>query len=1079
MAHGLVGFYGFYLVFLTLTCNTDIARGRTLVIGQSANIQPVLLANLTSSCDINISYFRSLETISSSYSAINSDMFNLSPVLLFVRSSRFVYVPRPRRSSAAVLTALLLLLGGIELNPGPGVSCAAIGSVNVRSVIHKSVLLHSLIAENNLDVIALCETWCSSNDPSAILQDVAPEGFLVRHVPRPTSQPGKRGGGLAVVYRDTVQCKPVTVNATITSFELQSVTVQFGRKTCLVLNLYRPPNSSPTQTFFDELAELLAEVVTLHPVAVLLCGDLNCPGPTPSTVHVNLQQTLADFSFIQHVTTPTRENNLLDIFASLACPVTSVNVIDSHELSDHRLVKALMNYDVRRTTYVNRQWRPLRQVDYASLDHTLMTGVLVTNTYTDVDEYVDDINRVVTSELDKVAPTRTSRKARRAQPCDSFLTQEARESVRVRRRLERLWNRTGDETVRQHYRAACRTTNRLINDSRSKFLTDRISAAVNCKQKWRELKRVLHPNSDKPSGLNENRKGFHTSLSNFFIDKVSKLHESNKAFLSDSHCSTNPFLYDSDCSMVNFAFSPVTSFEVLKLITGTKFKFSPVDDFPSCLIKSCSTSFSVIISNLANLSFTQGKFPSNYKRAQITPILKKPTLNSDDPANYRPISNLNSMSKLLERLALARISPAIISSTNFNPLQSAYRKLHSTETCILKTLTDIYTAVDSGSSALLVALDLSAAFDTVCHNTLLTRLENMYGMSGSILTWVSSYLSDRTQSVFVDGQCSPPTLVTSGVPQGSVLGPLFFTAYTSPVFSLISSFGLSQQHYADDSQVYTSVSKTGPYLSFHTVESCLSTLRCWYAQNSLSINPSKSEAMCVSTAQRLKQISASGITSVMVAGATVNLSNKIVSLGLTIDKSLTFSSHVQFVVRSSMYHVRAIKHIRHLISEKDAALLATCLVQSKLDYLNSALHDTSAANIRSLQRVQNAAARVALNSSRYTSISHLLSTLHWLPVAYRIKFKIASLTHSALNTKQPAYIYDLLHPYTPARTLRSSDQHLLQIPRTHLRLTDQSFATASPTIWNSLPFDLRTTTSPKAFRSKLKTFLFASAFTVS
>jgi hypothetical protein len=590
------------------------------------------------------------------------------------------------------------------------------------------------------------------------------------------------------------------------------------------------------------------------------------------------------------------------------------------------------------------------------------------------------------------------------------------------------------------------------------------------------LKKILHPHASEAKGLSDNPANFCKMLSKFFTDKILKLHDSNKTFLTQSGHATDAFLYDLHSTDTHTVFTPVTPQEVSKLISGTKFKFSPVDDFPSSLIKSCPISFATIISKLADLSFTQGKFPSRYKHAQITPILKKPSLKPDEPNNFRPISNLNSVSKLLERLALARLSPTIVSSTNFNPLQSAYRKKHSTETCTLKTLSDVYRTIDSGSSAMVVSLDLSAAFDTVSHETLLARLHKMFGLSGNTLNWISSYLSNRTQSVSVDDHCSPPSQLSSGVPQGSVLGPLLFTAYTSPVFSLISSFGLGQQHYADDTQVFTALSKTDPHLALHTLQNCLSALRLWYAQNSLTINPSKSEAMCISTHQRLKTISSLGINSVSVAGSPVSLCKKQVTLGLNLDNTLTFTNHIQFVVRSSMFHVRALRHIRPLLNQHDASIIASSLIHSKLDYLNSVLHNTSTANIQALQRTQNAAARVCLRSSRNASTSKLLSTLHWLPVKYRIVFKIATLTHSALYLKQPAYLHDIHHLYTPSRELRSSDQHLLVLPRTHLHLTDQSFEIAAPSIWNALPLEMRTIASPESFRSKLKTHLFASVF---
>ena len=184
------------------------------------------------------------------------------------------------------------------------------------------------------------------------------------------------------------------------------------------------------------------------------------------------------------------------------------------------------------------------------------------------------------------------------------------------------------------------------------------------------------------------------------------------------------------------------------------------------------------------------------------------------------------------------------------------------------------------------------------------------------------------------------------------------------------------------------------------------------------------------------------------------------------------SNQVKSIVKSCNFHLRAIKHIRHLLTEQDASSLAVALVHSKLDYCNSILYNTSATDIHSLQRVQNNLARLVIQPVTLTPSSTLLRTLHWLPVQHRITYKIAALTHSTLQTKQPSYLNDLMLPYKPTRSLRSSDQRLLTIPRSHLHLTDQSFHVASPIVWNSLPLHLRLVSDTKQFRSSLKTYLF-------
>ena len=227
-------------------------------------------------------------------------------------------------------------------------------------------------------------------------------------------------------------------------------------------------------------------------------------------------------------------------------------------------------------------------------------------------------------------------------------------------------------------------------------------------------------------------------------------------------------------------------------------------------LTSCAGTFSILISHLANLFFDQATFPSKFKHALIAPLLKKPGLSRSDPSNFRPISNLNTIRKILERLALKWLFPRISLSPSFSPLQSAYRKFHSTETALLKLTNDILDSIDHGKISILAALDMSAAFDTLDHATLLHRLEHTFGLSGCVISWIHSYLSERSFHVKVNTSSSSRTPSPTRVLQGSVLGPRMFVLFISPISSVIQSSSelsnknttVSFHQYADDTRLH-------------------------------------------------------------------------------------------------------------------------------------------------------------------------------------------------------------------------------------------------------------------------------------
>ena len=249
------------------------------------------------------------------------------------------------------------------------------------------------------------------------------------------------------------------------------------------------------------------------------------------------------------------------------------------------------------------------------------------------------------------------------------------------------------------------------------------------------------------------------------------------------------------------------------------------------------------------------------------------------PSNYRPISNLSTISKILERVVLKRLSSHVSVLRNFNLFQSAYRSHHSTETALLYITDSLRNSCATGSAAVLVSLDISAAFDTINHPNMLHILEDYFHSSGIALSWFQSYLSERKQFVKMSCSSSTPVSLRFGVPQGSVLGPILFSLYTSPISEIIQKHDVLYHQFADDITLFTGASYLDPHPSLTKISECITELNLWFSNNHLMLNPNKSEVMFVGSPILLSKSNLP--TEVIFDGTTLSVTSKLKILGVT------------------------------------------------------------------------------------------------------------------------------------------------------------------------------------------------------
>ena len=261
----------------------------------------------------------------------------------------------------------------------------------------------------------------------------------------------------------------------------------------------------------------------------------------------------------------------------------------------------------------------------------------------------------------------------------------------------------------------------------------------------------------------------------------------------------------------------------------------------------------------------------------------------------------------------------------------------------------------------LVLLDLCEAFDTIDHDTLLSCLSTSFGFAGSTLKWFRYYLQDHFQSVKIGSSLSNLFKLKFGVPQGSVLGPLLFSVYTTPLGQVIRKYTGAKYHFcADNTQLFIHLSPDDSLKSFDCLKSCLNNILVWMSENKLKLNPDKTEFIVFGTKDRYKWLSDS--FPVNILGNCLSLTDVVRNLGILFDAKFCFTNHINSVIRSCFIS------------------LGDLLVSSRLDYCNSLFHSLSSHNATRLQYVQNALTQFFTSASKYTHITSSLKTPHWLPI---------------------------------------------------------------------------------------------------
>ncbi len=389
----------------------------------------------------------------------------------------------------------------------------------------------------------------------------------------------------------------------------------------------------------------------------------------------------------------------------------------------------------------------------------------------------------------------------------------------------------------------------------------------------------------------------------------------------------------------------------------------PLDPLPTKFLKEVMDVLAPHLLRIINSSLSTGHVPDSLKIACVQPFLKGPTLDPTVIKFFRPISKLPFISKILEKVILTQLLEGLRNNNIFEKFQSGFRKLHSTETALLRVTNDLLRAADSGHCSVLVLLDLSAAFDTIEHNILVERLRSWAGITGTALDWFRSYLENRNFFVSIQDFNSSTAKITCGLPQGSILGPILFSLYMLPLGHIIN---ISFHCYTDDTQLYLSL-KPHELNNLTIMYSCLASVKDWMAANFLQFNSSKTEVLIIGPEHHKQQIKSS------LGSLTDSVKSLAKNLGVIFDSNLSFEYHIRKTSQACFYQLGNISKIRDMLSFNDTEKVIHAFISSRLDYCNSLFSCLNSHSVSQLQLIQNSAARLLTKSRRFCHITPILA----------------------------------------------------------------------------------------------------------
>ena len=865
---------------------------------------------------------------------------------------------------------------------------------------------------------------------------------------------------------ENIPCKKMDSFKFDSTTEVLTLEVNLTKQKLLVLGIYKPP-AKDTDTFLNELSNAISFYKATYD-DVLLIGDFNM-----TLENVSLQNFCDSFNFEELIKHPTcfKGNNpsCIDHITTNIPKRFMKSLSLETGISDHH--KMIMT--IFRSTFSKGKSKSYYYRDYSKFDlekykkdlsNQLLSGNI--NSY-------DKFSEILSKSFDKIAPLNEKKLRFNNAP---FMTKVFRKSIMLRSRLRNKLNKDKNKRNTRNYKKQRNYCVKLLRKTKKEYFSNiNVNDLSDSKKFWKIVKprfsnKCKTANSiilvEGENIIKDDQKIANT-FNDFFVNitKTLKL-KKQPDFDSESISSiTDKFLDNESVIKIkeklqinenSFSFRPFTETDIVNIINSlSNNKGSPFNDIPVKIMKDLIEIYSKKLTNIFNSCLETGYFPTTLKLADVVPIFKKG--DNNDKENYRPVSLLPNFSKVFERLMNNQIDNYM--KNKFSKFLTGFRKNHSTQNALLNMIEKWKANLNNGNKIAVLIMDLSKAFDTLDHSLLLSKLK-AYGFDERSLIFLKSYLSDRFQRCKVGNDFSDWLETKTGVPQGSILGPLLFNIFINDIFYFTENSNLC--NYADDNTQYVCGKDFNQVIK--TLRKDFLILEKWFYDNYFVLNPDKCHFMTLGIKNDLPDSTYNN--SIIKNCASEKL------LGVIIDNKLDFKEHLTKVCKNANLKLNALYRISAYMSPDQHLLIINSYIKSLFNYCPLIWMFCNRQEINKINKIHERCLQLLLNNF-HDSFDNLLILSGDISIHQRCINVLMIEIYKYLNDLSPEIMNDVFQVRTNSYNIRNFN--LFETPMPHSnRYGLNMISYRANQLWRLLPDDIKHSPSLSVLKNALKSWTCSS-----